>query len=434
MDHNRNYLKLGITIFGSLSATIAFFFFIFRYAEISAFCSVMISALRPVLDGIVIAYLLSPAVGRLERCFTRIKALSKAARALAVLVTLVLAMGVLVLFCALVVPQLIDSVGGLVDTLPGMLEKQLDRVSVYLKSDDEIAASIMQLIETTEKSLLAWIRTNLFSTVSTVANSLLSIGSAVVNMVVAVVVTVYLLMGQEHYLAQCRKLFYAVSRNKRFNRAVMEACHQANRIFSGFISGKLLDSLIVGIICFVCLSVMRMPYTLLISVIVGVTNIIPMFGPFIGAIPSAFLLLLVSPSKCLLFLVFIIILQQVDGNIIGPRILGNSTGLSALYVTVAMLLFGKLMGFMGMIVGVPLFATLYYVVKRLAEHSLAGQGLPGDTGEYEAVILREKQERPKQREAASVRREKDKGAAGTENGVPAAFVRGEKEAERGEEH
>lgn len=385
MDHNRNYLKLGITIFGSLSATIAFFFFIFRYAEISAFCSVMISALRPVLDGIVIAYLLSPAVGRLERCFTRIKALSKAARALAVLVTLVLAMGVLVLFCALVVPQLIDSVGGLVDTLPGMLEKQLDRVSVYLKSDDEIAASIMQLIETTEKSLLAWIRTNLFSTVSTVANSLLSIGSAVVNMVVAVVVTVYLLMGQEHYLAQCRKLFYAVSRNKRFNRAVMEACHQANRIFSGFISGKLLDSLIVGIICFVCLSVMRMPYTLLISVIVGVTNIIPMFGPFIGAIPSAFLLLLVSPSKCLLFLVFIIILQQVDGNIIGPKILGDSTGLSSFWVMFAIIVGGGLFGFMGMLFGVPTFAVIYYLIQRFIAYLLGRRGLPSKTTEYTTV-------------------------------------------------
>ena len=127
---------------------------------------------------------------------------------------------------------------------------------------------------------------------------------------------------------------------------------------------------------------MKMPYALLVSVIVGVTNIIPMFGPFIGAIPSAFLILLVSPSKCLLFLVFIIILQQLDGNVIGPKILGNSTGLSALYVTVAMLLFGKLMGFMGMIVGVPLFATMYYIVKRLAEYSLSQQGMPMETAGY----------------------------------------------------
>ena len=164
-------------------------------------------------------------------------------------------------------------------------------------------------------------------------------------------------------------------------------------IFNGFISGKLVDSLIVGIICFVCLSLLKIPYGLLISVIVGVTNIIPMFGPFIGAVPSAFLLLLVSPAKCLVFIVFVIILQQVDGNIIGPRILGNSTGLSALYVTVAMLLFGKLMGFLGMIVGVPLFATLYYIVKRLAEYSLGKQGLPTDTDKYEETFRDGAQER-----------------------------------------
>ena len=154
-----------------------------------------------------------------------------------------------------------------------------------------------------------------------------------------------------------------------------------------------MDSLIVGIICFVCLSLLKIPYGLLISVIVGVTNIIPMFGPFIGAVPSAFLLLLVSPAKCLVFIVFVIILQQVDGNIIGPRILGNSTGLSALYVTVAMLLFGKLMGFLGMIVGVPLFATLYYIVKRLAEYSLGKQGLPTDTDKYEETFRDGAQER-----------------------------------------
>ena len=240
----------------------------------------------------------------------------------------------------------------------------------------------MQMVESVETSLLAWVKTNLFSTVSTVASSVLSVGSALVNVVVSIIVTIYLLLDWERYLAQCKKLFYAVSKNPRVNNAVSDALRQTNQIFSGFISGKLLDSLIVGIICFICLSIMKMPYAMLISVIVGVTNIIPMFGPFIGAIPSAFLILLVSPTKCIAFLIFIVVLQQVDGNIIGPRILGNSTGLSALYVTVAMLLFGKLLGFLGMIIGVPLFATIYYIVKRLAEHSLKKQKLPVETAEY----------------------------------------------------
>ena len=357
-------------------------FLIFRFGEIRAALGIIRSALQPLFVGIALAYVLCPVEKRLERLLGRAKGLGRFARPISVLLTMIAALAILVLFCALVVPQLVDSISGLVRDLPKLLETQLEKLNRYLKSDNDVAAAVMQMIESSENSLLAWIRTNLLATVSTVATSILSMGSALINTVVSVVVTIYLLLGREHYLAQCRKLFLSVSRNERFNRAVFEALTQTNRIFNGFISGKLLDSLIVGIICFVCLSLLRMPYALLISVIVGMTNIIPMFGPFIGAVPSAFLLLLVSPMKCLIFLVFIIILQQVDGNIIGPRILGNSTGLSALYVTVAMLLFGKLMGFFGMIVGVPLFATLYYIVKRLAEYSLRKQGLPADTKEY----------------------------------------------------
>lgn len=378
----KRYLRMGITIFVSLAAVVAFYFIVLRYQGLKTYLDIVSLALQPVMAGIVIAYVLCPVAKFLERQFRRGKWLARAARPLSVLFTLIFAFGILGLFCALILPQVVDSIRSLVVDLPGMLEVQLTRLESYLEEDSDAASTVMQMIASVETFLMTWIKENLFATVSNVAVSVLSIGSAIVNLVVSIVVTVYLLLDRERYLGQCKKLFYAVSRNKRFNRVVMEVVHQADQIFSGFISGKLLDSLIVGIICFVCLTVLKMPYALLVSVIVGVTNIIPMFGPFIGAIPSAFLILLVSPSKCMIFLIFIIILQQLDGNVIGPRILGNSTGLSALYVTVAMLLFGKLMGFVGMIVGVPLFATLYYIVKRLAEYSLKRQGMPMSTAEY----------------------------------------------------
>lgn len=377
----KRYLRMGITIFVSLAAVVAFYFIVLRYQGLKTYLDIVSLALQPVMVGIVIAYVLCPVAKFLERQFRRGKWLSRAARPLSVLFTLIFAFGILGLFCALILPQVVDSIRSLVVDLPGMLEVQLTRLESYLEEDSDAASTVMQMIASVETFLMTWIKENLFATVSNVAVSVLSIGSAIVNLVVSIVVTVYLLLDRERYLGQCKKLFYAVSRNKRFNRVVMEVVHQADQIFSGFISGKLLDSLIVGIICFVCLTVLKMPYALLVSVIVGVTNIIPMFGPFIGAIPSAFLILLVSPSKCIIFLIFIIILQQLDGNVIGPRILGNSTGLSALYVTVAMLLFGKLMGFVGMIVGVPLFATLYYIVKRLAEY-FKRQGMPMSTAEY----------------------------------------------------
>ncbi len=381
----KRYWRIGLTIFVSLAAVVAFYFIILRYQGIKSYLDMISLALQPVMVGIVIAYVLCPVAKFLERQFRRGKRLSRVARPLSVLFTLIFAIGILGLFCALILPQVADSIRSLVVDLPGMLEVQLARLESYLEEDSDAAATVMQMITSVETFLMAWIKENMFETVSNVAVSVLSIGSAIVNLVVSVVVTVYLLLDRERYLGQCKKLFYAVSRNKRFNRVVMEVVHQADQIFSGFISGKLLDSLIVGIICFVSLSVLKMPYALLVSVIVGVTNIIPMFGPFIGAIPSAFLILLVSPPKCIVFLIFIIILQQLDGNVIGPRILGNSTGLSALYVTVAMLLFGKLMGFVGMIVGVPLFATLYYIVKRLAEYSLKRQGMPMSTAEYAGI-------------------------------------------------
>ncbi len=375
------YLNLGLTVFVSLAAAVAFAFLLLRIQSIRAFFGLILSALQPVLIGIVLAYLLCPAAKALERLLRKGK-IKRFARLLSTLLTLLLAFAVLVLFCVLLLPQLAESVSGLVADLPEMLRTQLDRLSAYLETDDEAAASVLQMLSSAETYLADWIKTHMLSTVTAVANSVLSVGSALINFVVSVIVTIYLLLDRERYLAQCRKLFFALSRNERFNSAVLDAAHQTNLIFSGFIRGKLVDSLIVGIICFVCLALMRMPYALVISVIVGVTNIIPMFGPFIGAIPSAFLLLLVSPAKCLVFLVFIVILQQVDGNIIGPRILGDSTGLSALYVTVAMLVFGKLLGFAGMLVGVPLFATLYYIVKRLAEASLARRGKPTDTADY----------------------------------------------------
>lgn len=386
-DKNKLFFRLGLTIFLSLSATIVFFFLLFRLPAIGGFFGTIANALTPVFAGIAVAYILFP----MERFFeSHMKKLGKFARVVSVILTMLATFGILALFFALILPQLIESIA----TIPSIIEKQipvieeqLGKLNQFLESDSKLASQLLGLYESAETYAIDWVKNHLdiADTVSKLTGSLMMFGSALISTVLAVIVTVYLLLDHERYIAQVRKLFYAVSRNKRFNDIVVDSMHQVNSIFSGFISGKLVDSLLVGLLCFICLSIMNMPYALLVSVIVGVTNIIPMFGPFIGAVPSAFLILLVSPSKCLLFIIFIIVLQQVDGNIIGPRILGNSTGMTALYVTVAMLLFGKLLGFLGMIVGVPLFATLYYIVKRLVEHALRVRGLPVETEAYAPV-------------------------------------------------
>ena len=376
------YLRLGITLFVSLAAAITFVFLLLRIDEISSFWSTVTSGLRPVIVGLALAYLLYHPCAGLEK---RMKKLGKAARPLSVALVVLIVIGLVSLFFALILPQLVSSIRGLVTNLPSMVQTQLDRFSAQLEGHTEVNEQVMLWLESVENQFMEWIRTNMLSTVTALSRSVLTVSSVVLDLLISIIVAIYLLIDRERYVAQLRKLFFAVSRKSRWNNAILDAFHQANFIFSGFISGKLIDSLIVGVVCFVCLSLMRMPYTLLVSVIVGVTNIIPMFGPFIGAIPSAFLILLVSPGKCVAFLIFIVILQQIDGNVIGPRILGDSTGLSAFYVIASMLLFNQLMGFMGMVIGVPLFATLYYIVKRAAEFSLRQMDMPVETKAYEAM-------------------------------------------------
>lgn len=378
----KQYFRLGVTLFCSFTAVVLFYFILLRADDIKVYFAVVYSAVEPLLMGIILAYLLCPAAKFLERQCKKVKGLSRAARPVSVMGTIVLIFAAVVLLGVLVLPQMVASVASLANDLPDMLDAQLARVSAYLETDSEAAAMAEQMIVAVEEFLANWLKTALFPTISMLADSLVSVGSAIVNLFMAVGVAVYLLLGREKYMAQCRKLFHAISGNQNFNRMVEESLHQTHQIFGGFISGKLLDSLIIGVICYIGMLVFRLPYTTLISVVIGVTNIIPVFGPFIGAVPSAFLLLLVSPVKCFTFIVFVIVLQQLDGNIIGPHILGKSMGISAFYVLVAVMAFGKLMGFVGMVVGVPLLATIYYLVKRVVEWSLRRQGLPEETLAY----------------------------------------------------
>ena len=198
---------------------------------------------------------------------------------------------------------------------------------------------------------------------------------------VALIVCVYLLMSKENFFAQIRKVLYAFFKKTTVDK-ILYVGNLTSVTFNGFIIGKLIDSLIIGILAFICLSILNMPYVLLVSVIIGVTNIIPFFGPFIGAIPSTFIILIVDPMQAVWFMVFILILQQIDGNIIGPKILGNTTGLPAIWVMFAILVGGGLAGFVGMIAGVPTMAVLYTLFRAYVKQRLEQKDLPSETEEY----------------------------------------------------
>ena len=221
--------------------------------------------------------------------------------------------------------------------------------------------------------LTNWLRTDLMTQVNSLMSNLtvgiFNVISEVFNMLIGVIVSVYILYSKEIFARQCKKAVYALFRADRANM-VLHITTKSNEIFGGFVIGKILDSAIIGLLCFIGLTILNMPYTMLVSVIVGVTNVIPFFGPYIGAIPSTILIALEDPMKGVYFLIFILVLQQFDGNILGPKILGNSTGLSAFWVVTSILLGGGLFGFVGMVMGVPTFAVIYYIVDMILDNKL----------------------------------------------------------------
>ena len=244
--------------------------------------------------------------------------------------------------------------------------------SVAVSVEEWLQSDLLPNLESVNSSL-SWFQqeivprlTSMFSSVSAVFIALLMLAK---DLLIAVIVSVYLLARKDIFSAQAKKIVYSVCET-RWADLIVEEVRNAYRIMSGFINGKLLDSLIIGIIALVCCNLFNFPYPALLAVIIGVTNVIPFFGPFIGAVPATLLILIQNPIKALWFVLFVLVLQQLDGNVIGPKILGNTTGLSSFWVLFAILLFGGLWGFVGMIVGVPLFAVIYDIIKKLVIHGL----------------------------------------------------------------
>ncbi len=217
--------------------------------------------------------------------------------------------------------------------------------------------------------------------ISVAVTGALGVGRLLVNCIIGIIVSVYVLCSKETFKGQAKKLIYGIFRADQAN-VILEIGRKTRDIFYGFIIGKIIDSAIIGVICYVCMLIFKMPYPLLVSIIIGVTNIIPVFGPYIGALPTVIIIFLTEPMQGIYFLIFIIVLQQIDGNIIGPKILGDSTGLSSFWVVVAIVVGGGLFGFAGMLFGVPTMALIYYLVGRFSKHMLRKRDLPEETADY----------------------------------------------------
>ncbi len=388
----RPYLAVGLTAILVIFVSLLIFFFLFRFDGFSSGVGDILRSLQGVIIGLVLAYLLNPVMKFFERLFRkrlytkreRTKKQNRIIRGLAVAVTMVVFLAVVAVLVILIVPQLVESIQDLISTLSEKLETLTDWIN-RLTRNTQLAGQMEdlagQLFDWLEDWMMSSLQSNGADIVSTLSSGVYSALKLIFNIFVGLIVTVYVLMTKERFVGQAKKLIYAVFR-PRIGNIIMEVCRKANDVFGGFLIGKIIDSLIIGCICFVCMYIMRLPYTVLVSVIIGVTNIIPVFGPFIGAIPSAILIFLVNPIQALYFIILVVVLQQVDGNIIGPKILGNTTGLSPFWVMFAILLFGGSFGVAGMILGVPVFALIYYIIKRVAEHFLGKRHLPTATEDY----------------------------------------------------
>ena len=375
--HIKPYLYGMLAGFGAISLSILFFFLIYRFQGFGDAISKLTGILMPFIYGAVIAYLLKPVCNCVENFLRRLlpEKMGTAANMLAVTISLLFGILVVYALIMMIVPQLITSVTTLYYTARNNLNDFVDWAS-----HQEIIASNQKLLDFIETSydnlqdtLDNLVRTKLVPSVQSLlsgaALGVMSFVTFLKNIVIGLIVSVYLLASRKKFGQQGKLILYSLVK-PRWANLIMEEIRYADRMFGGFINGKILDSAIIGVLCYIACLIFKFPSALLVSVIIGVTNVIPFFGPFIGAIPATLLILIQNPIKALWFVLFVLVLQQVDGNIIGPKILGNTTGLSSFWVLFAILLFGGLWGFAGMIVGVPLFAVIYDVIKKLVIHGL----------------------------------------------------------------
>lgn len=395
-DKYRTYIYWGVTALTVLLLLVAAVFVVMRWSLVAALGAKIANILAPVIYGAVFAYLLNPVYNRVqaavmkmtEKIITQEEGRKRLGGFLGTLASLFLLVAVVVGLISMLIPQLINSISGVMETLPASINNLEIWLEKVLADNPDLEQQVMQHYGAAADYLQNWLTNvvvpNIYRIIGSVSSGVVLVVRAVFDILIGLIVMVYLLNMKEKLLAQAKMIIYGLFPLKIANKVIEEGRY-VHQVFGGFIIGKLLDSLIIGLICFVLLGFANMPYVLLVSVIVGVTNVIPFFGPFIGAIPSAFLILLSDPMKCLYFLIFILLLQQFDGNILGPKILGDSTGLSSFWVLFSILLFGGLMGFVGMIIAVPTFAVIYRLVTEYTTWKLGKKALSDSLDSYDRL-------------------------------------------------
>lgn len=393
---DKKYLYWGITAFSVVAAAILFYMALNYLPLLGKGLSSLIHILSPFIWGLVICYLLAPLMRVMEKqvflplsqkLYKKSKRSdgSRFARTMSVLFSELVLLALLAALIYLIIPQLYSSIQNLVTNVPVYVDTVTKWIAQLLEDFPELEDYVIKTLGEVNESLMKWIQDtvlpSLGSLISNVTSGVYYVIMGIYNLVIGIIVSVYVLSNLEKSAASAKRILYSIF-SVEMAKKILEVLNFTDRTFMGFINGKLLDSAIIGLICYIVCAILRMPYALLVSVIVGVTNVIPFFGPFIGAVPSAFIILLVDPLKCLIFIVFIIILQQLDGNVIGPKILGSSVGINGFWVMFSIIIGAGFFGFWGMLLGVPVFVVIYTAINSSVTRKLKRSDLPWEAADY----------------------------------------------------
>ena len=393
INWNKEYTIIAIYICAISLITILLLFAGLNFGQITDWLSRMYKLSSPIIYGFVIAYILNPLVKLCEKYVfkfvSRKKPHPKLKRILSMVLTYIFMATVLTLFIAIIVPQIVSSYGDLeskmytyVTSAQQWIEDLIAKSEFAMNQYNKIMEFID--IDKITDSLKEFIQ-NIYNFLQNVTPYVMDFIKETVaqlkNALIGIIFSIYFLYSKEKLIAQFKKVLHAFIKKERVE-SIINFGRFTDKTFGGFIIGKILDSIIIGILTFIILAIFKMPYYQIISLIVGVTNVIPFFGPFIGAIPSAFIIFIANPSMTIWFILIIILIQQLDGNVIGPKILGESTGLSVMWVVVAITIMGGMFGIIGMLIGVPVFAILYYIVKTIVDNRLENKQLSADTNDY----------------------------------------------------
>ena len=390
------YFHFGVMLLSVISISLGLLAVVLNLKAVGEIYDTISRVLSPILIGIVLAYLMNPLMNFMERhlypwmCRRKIK--EKKAKRWSRVISMVFALLVVLVlvyeFCALLLPQLYESIVGIVNNFSNYYTTMEGWLTELLADNEVMQVYVESLIKEAFEFIKNWATNGLLPSIETIltglTTSIVSVVRMLLNVLIGLFAAMYMLYSRDKFLAQGKKIIVALFKEETANH-LLDVGRRTHKVFSGFIIGKILDSLIIGILCYLGMLILRMPFPELIATVVGVTNVIPFFGPFIGAIPCAFLVLLVDPLKAVYFVLFILVLQQIDGNIIGPRILGDSIGISGFWVLVSITVAGGLFGFSGMVLGVPVFAVIYMLISDYIADKLRAKSKPVQTEVYQTI-------------------------------------------------